>query len=86
MYPLQQKAHGSGARTLRQEVKRFVYMCDGMSANNSRCNSVQVIDACTEREADALALKAGWKVNRARCMCNQQKHVGTMAGNNVGGL
>lgn len=54
-------------------------MCDGMTRDNSRCHSVQVIDACTEREADTMVLKNGWKIHRSRCLCNSKEgHSGFM--------
>lgn len=59
----------------RQEVKRFVYMCDGMENVKLRCSSVQVVDAVNEKEADQIARDRGWRVSPQKgVLCSHKKH------------
>lgn len=64
----------------RHEVKRFVYMCDGLvplaQGGHKRCSSATVIDAPTEREADHLAKMQGWDMNQSKkWLCKEKKHL-----------
>ncbi len=59
----------------RQEVRRFVYLCDGMEHATRRCPSTQVIDAVDENEADHIAKMRGWRIDKkSGCMCNSREH------------
>lgn len=62
---------------MKQELKRFVYMCDGLSkATNGHCSSTQVIDAVDERQADGIAKERGWTFDpkTGALNCNAREH------------
>ena len=58
----------------RQEVKRYVYICDGMEHASKGCPSTQVVDAINEKEADHIAKMRGWRVDRKGVLCNSREH------------
>lgn len=60
---------------MRHEVRRFVYMCDGLQHGRLRCESMQVIDAVDEKEADHLVRMYGWTIDRKGVICKEKKHL-----------
>lgn len=62
---------------MRHELKRFVYICDGLAkSTNAHCSSSQVIDAPDERAADGIARERGWNFDAktGALMCNSRDH------------
>ncbi len=74
MRQLQKNPYRASERTLRHEMKRFVYLCDGLQRNSHRCTSTQVVDAATEAEADQIAKMRGWRLETAGFICNDREH------------
>lgn len=66
---------------MKYEMKRFIYICDGVVRDQLRCKVTQVIDAANEHDADKIARERGWLIDHDGCMCGAKHKVFDPVGN-----
>ena len=50
-----------GRGKMRHELKRYVYMCDGLEHAHKRCQGAEVVEAACEADADKIVRQRRWE-------------------------